>query len=30
MQSLLVCRPEDSNVEVLKAVMLYSSTALGL
>jgi len=30
MQSLLVRRPEDSNVEVLKTVMLYSSTALGL
>jgi hypothetical protein len=25
-----MCRPEDSNVEVLKTVMLYSSTALGL
>jgi len=30
MQSLLMCPPEDSNVEVLKTVMLYSSTALGL
>jgi hypothetical protein len=30
MQSLLVGRPEDSDFEVLKTVMLYSSTPLSL